>query len=381
VKIADADGLLRAVAEGDEARRLLARLCEQCREERALPEARSIRELARAPLERQVEYARLYFRKKKALRPKEVEILLAVSETVIAELAVALGVDEGDLRSAVKRGKPQIEPQVARALPTAPPLEGYTFLRSFWLGAVALVGETPEQDEETLRVSVKPGAWHAYSADECEAPFDDGGGVLLRHSDLPPGTRAASAKLDLGGVNLEGGTISVLDAAALTDPEFGLDEVERTLHILKVEERADCHFGWRRRRDGNKVLEPIPIKVGNNVCHDSGVLIRCGAIIARLLRLFEMTSRDELCAVTEVEQNLGSLAAVDECHRDEEIIPPTGFDESNPLSADPGDGIPSRDHPLDVTLESNVGVVDGPVWVAKVRSVWESPTRGCPVGC
>jgi hypothetical protein len=52
--------------------------------------------------------------------------------------------------------------------------------------------------------------------------------VLLRHSELPPGTRAAAANVDLSGVNLEGGTISVLDAAALTDPEFGLDEVERT---------------------------------------------------------------------------------------------------------------------------------------------------------
>lgn len=70
------------MAQGD-AQRLLTRFCEPCTEARSLPSLRSIRELARAPLDRQVEYARWYFRKKKALGPKEVDIVLQHHEQPI----------------------------------------------------------------------------------------------------------------------------------------------------------------------------------------------------------------------------------------------------------------------------------------------------------
>jgi hypothetical protein len=227
VKVADAETLLRPAADRTQAQRLLERLCETCSEERTLPQLRSIRELARAPLERQVEYARWYFRCKKALHPMEVGIVLGVSGNVLEELATALGIEEASLRAAVKKGKPVVEPRAVRALPTPPRLAGAEFLRSFSLGKKALVGEMPEQGGDVLGVAVKPGAWHAYVYDP--GVQDDGAaveGLLLVHaegSDLA----VANINIDLGGVNLEGGTIGVLDAAALTEDEFGVDEVER----------------------------------------------------------------------------------------------------------------------------------------------------------
>lgn len=116
-------------------------------------------QLARAPLEQQVEYLRWCFRKKKALYPNEADIMLVVSENVLAELAMSLGVEETDLRAAVKRGKPEVERRVKRVLPPSPTVDGCKFLRSFWLGATALVGEYPEQTEDKVAISVKPGAW------------------------------------------------------------------------------------------------------------------------------------------------------------------------------------------------------------------------------
>jgi hypothetical protein len=47
---------------------------------------------------------------------------------------------------------------------------------------------------------------------------------LLRHSDFEP----ATSDVELGSVNLEGATIGVLDEAALSEVDLGVDEVERT---------------------------------------------------------------------------------------------------------------------------------------------------------
>ncbi len=224
----DVEALLRPVVAAETARAHLARLCERCDEERTFPEVRSHRELARAPLERKVEYLRWYFRKRKALQPRECDLLLALSEPVLAELATALGVEESDVTAAVKCGKPDLTPGPARVLPIAPPLVGFEHLRSFWLGAVAIVGESPEHDGDVVKLPVKPGAWHAYVSEDADADDEDAfDGVLLRHHDGSERT-AADATLRVGEVNLEGGRLGVLDAAALTDPVFGLDGVERT---------------------------------------------------------------------------------------------------------------------------------------------------------
>jgi hypothetical protein len=223
----DAESLLRSIVDPTTAQRFLERLCERCTEERRLPELRSIRELVRAPLDRQVEYTRWYFRRKKALHPKEAEVILVVSEYVLAEIAASLGLDEISLRAAVKKGTPVVEAQTVRALPAPPELPDAEFLRSFFLGNTAIVGEQPEQAADVLRVAVKPGAWHAYLYDnKAEDDASAIEGLLLVHAeggDAP----VANLTVDLGGVNLEGGTIGVLDAAALAEDAFGVDEVER----------------------------------------------------------------------------------------------------------------------------------------------------------
>jgi len=225
VRLADAGHLLRVAVDREQANRHLQRLCERCAEPRSLPGLRSIRELARAPLHQQIEYLRWYFRKRKALYPREDEMIQAVTDAVIEELALALDADPLDLRAAIKRGRPIIERRERPTLPPAPELSGCSFLRSFWLGTRAVIGERPEADEDTRTISVQAGAWHAYhSAAENE---EGAGGLLLRHADLRPDTVRVPT-IVLGSVNVEGGTVGVLDKGALTDDEFGVDEVERT---------------------------------------------------------------------------------------------------------------------------------------------------------
>ena len=122
-----------------------------------------------------------------------------------------------------------------RVLPPAPAVEGAQFLRSFWLGPTVVVGERPEGTDDVVRVSVKPGAWHAYVFEEPDDDDDDDDaedevreGIVLRHAELSVHVPVVSATMRLGQVNLEGGTMGVLDAAAIDDPAFGLDGVERT---------------------------------------------------------------------------------------------------------------------------------------------------------
>lgn len=101
---ADADALLRPVVGAEEAAALLERLLEPCNTARDLPPLRSLRELSRAPLERQVEYVRWHFRKGKVFEPRETEVILVVTEHVVAELALALGVAASDLRARITKG-------------------------------------------------------------------------------------------------------------------------------------------------------------------------------------------------------------------------------------------------------------------------------------
>lgn len=137
---------------------------------------------------------------------------------------MSLGVEADDLLAAIKRGKPVVKrAEPRRVLPAAPTLEQCEHLRSFWLGTVAVVGEWPAHEgPDVLRVSMKPGAWHAFAV---ETP--DGEGLLLRHDALHAGAAVPCATIDLGGVNVEGGTIGVIDAEALSDPEIGVDGLER----------------------------------------------------------------------------------------------------------------------------------------------------------
>jgi len=226
VNVADAGHLLRAVVSREQADHHLRRLCERCNEERTLPGLRSIRELARAPLHEQIEYLRWYFRKRKALYPREDEMIQAAAEPVLEELAISLDVAPLDLRAAIKRGKPIVERREKSALPPAPEFGGGSFLRSFWLGVRAVIGERPEGDEDTKMISVRAGAWHAYKvASDNRVGLPEG--LVLRHAELGSDT-FVTPTIELGSVNVEGGTVGVLDKTALTEDEFGVDEVERT---------------------------------------------------------------------------------------------------------------------------------------------------------
>jgi hypothetical protein len=232
IKQLDADRLMRRVVSESDAQRHLERLCERCTEPRTLPVLRSIRELARATLDTQIEYARWYFRKKKSLERLEVDVIVAVSEVLVAELALALRASDADLRLSIKRGKPVIERRTVRVLPEAPLLSSCQHIRSFWMGNTACVGERPESAHDIVRVSVEPGAWHAYLLNEVheEDPDEVHEGLLLRHAGLGVGISWVSAQVDVGGVNIEGGVIGVIDADAISDVAFGIDEVERTRH-------------------------------------------------------------------------------------------------------------------------------------------------------
>src|SRR5262249_41402629 len=155
-------------------------------------------------------------------------ILLVGTEAVLAELAVSLRVDPKRLRVAVRKGKPLAGTKNALALPAAlpPPVPSAELVGSFWLSGTAIVGEWPEEGHGVLRVAVRPGAWHAYSVDESANPGLFAGLILL-HAD--GGKRLALDAIvhPVGSVNLEGATLGVLDAAALTDEDFGADEVRR----------------------------------------------------------------------------------------------------------------------------------------------------------
>lgn len=218
----EATMFLRPVVGREGARHLLARLCEPCKVARDLPVLRSLRELERASLERQVEYCRWHFRKKSALREREPLIVMTVSDMVLAELAIALDADIESVRTAVKRGRPVLEPRLVRELPPPPTLRDATFLRSFWTTGLLLVAECPEDPADAVRVAVEPGAWHAFEyedPDEKEAP-----GIVILHA--RHGARVTTPH-EVGSAGVDGGMIGALDATALSDPDFGLDEVER----------------------------------------------------------------------------------------------------------------------------------------------------------
>jgi hypothetical protein len=158
----------------------------------------------------------------------EEDILLVVSEHVVAELAASLGLDEAGVRAAVKKGKPVVvEARPVRPLPKPPTLQNAEFFRSLWLSGKAIVGEGPEREEDVLKVPVKSGPWHAYlydrEADDRDRALE---GLLLVHADHC-NQRVADIHIDVGGVGLDGATIGVLDSAALSDDPFGVDEVER----------------------------------------------------------------------------------------------------------------------------------------------------------
>ena len=57
--------------------------------------------------------------------------------------------------------------------------------------------------------------------------WGDDEGLLVVHADHPPPRQLDPGWTELGTPNAEGGTMGILDAAALTDPAFGLDEVLR----------------------------------------------------------------------------------------------------------------------------------------------------------
>jgi hypothetical protein len=228
INVADLGTMLRPVVDRAAAQWLLERLCQRCVEERTLPKLRSLRELARAPLDRQVEYTRLYFRRKEQLHAGEENLIQTASENVFAELAASLRLDEAGLRVAVKRGRAEVEaPSPVRPLPAAPSAPDAELLRSFWLGARALVGERPERGDGALSIAVKPGAWHAYLVEK-DADEDDAlEGLLLVHAEAARDRRLCDVCVDVGGVNVEGGTIGILDAAALRESDLGVDELER----------------------------------------------------------------------------------------------------------------------------------------------------------
>src|SRR5262249_55495571 len=89
----------------------------------------------------------------------------------------------------------------------------------------ALVGERPEHSDEGLAISVRSGAWHAYSVEAGEVLAE---GVVLRHSELKPEAPVLAPKIDLGSVGVEGGTLAVLGEAARSDVSIGIDEGGRT---------------------------------------------------------------------------------------------------------------------------------------------------------
>lgn len=218
----DTEHFLRPVVDSATARRLLARLGERCTEDRSLPRVRSLREVARASLENQVEYLRWYFRRKQGLFPREADILVTVGDLVLAELAVALDVDVRNVRTAAKTGKPlaRVEP---RTLPPAPALPHLVFLRSFWLADRALVSEWPEQLDGGVTVRTSPGAWHAYTSE----PDAEHAGLLLLHAAHAASTEARHRiELEVGAASVDGGEIGVLDAVSLTDGTFSPDEVQ-----------------------------------------------------------------------------------------------------------------------------------------------------------
>lgn len=222
---AHADELMRPAADAKTAQEYFARLCERSSAARSLPPLTSLRAMERAPLERQVDYLRLYFRKRKELELRESEIVQVVSDDVLLELATALGVDAARLRAAVKSGKPTFEPKPARPLPSPPEIPGLELRRSFWSSASMYVGEWPEvSGSGRVKVAVRPGAWHAYVVKE----EGEDVGAVLRHDAVAKSTHYSAAAVAVRAVNVEGGQLGVLDCAALRDPIFGADEVERS---------------------------------------------------------------------------------------------------------------------------------------------------------
>jgi hypothetical protein len=233
VRVDETEALVRSAIDRGRATAFLGRLCERCKEERTFPELRSLRHVERAPIDEQVEYLRWYFRKKKALKFREENMLLAASDRVLGEIALALDVDASLVRLAVRSGKPTLERPASRPLPSAPSIAGANHVRSFWLSKAAYVAEWPETKGDRKKISVTPGAWHAFafeSAVEGEED-DDAEGLFAVHADHPRATldeALAVAQTKVGSPNVEGGSIGILDAAALTDPAFGEDEVQRS---------------------------------------------------------------------------------------------------------------------------------------------------------
>ncbi|HHH31179.1 MAG TPA: hypothetical protein ENK57_22915 [Polyangiaceae bacterium] len=233
--------LVRALVGRDEATRWVSVLC-TVPDGDAVEGPRSHHRFRRASLSEQLHHLQWFFRRRDAFETiREVEILRVASESFVEEIALALAASPSSVRSALRRGKPDLLRASKRehdAAPPAPAIAGAQHDRTIRVRGALLVGEWPEREEVygltevdedhrgslggRARIRARPGWWHGYLVGD--ASGDDAGYALLRHDGDPQLLEGLEPSLR---VLVEGGTLSIIDAAVLDDPALGPDEVER----------------------------------------------------------------------------------------------------------------------------------------------------------
>ena len=220
----DAGRLMRSPVDRGAAQGFVAEMCRGVDAPRDLPEMRSLRKLSRSPLATQVAYVRLFYRDPDAVKGFEETPILAVAETLFAELGAALGVKGATVKSNVRRGKIGGAPRKPKALPKPVTPKGFRLAHSFEMGEKARFGEWAKAPNDALELDVAAGPWHAYFGRPDTEPEQRFCWVHHDHVAL----LSEPIEEVIGEVGVDAATVGLLSLAAFDDPDFGsVAEVSR----------------------------------------------------------------------------------------------------------------------------------------------------------
>jgi hypothetical protein len=193
------------------------------------------------------------------LSPLHEYLLLLIEESLLPELAHALGTRENELRARLHRGQPAFD----RAAPDVAPetAAGWEWIATFQVsGGAMAIGEwpTPERDQDNLVLPCENGTWFALARADDEACHH----LAIHESTLPQMEDLLRRRTRLGAVGVEGGRICIVDDAVRGD--------WTELHALEREDGGRGHvfdtggdgafevFGTRPKETRPLVLVHIP---------------------------------------------------------------------------------------------------------------------------
>jgi len=256
---------VRAVMDGDTARRFAALLCEAPAAESSLPawinEDTDEAEAARKQLsvEEMVELMRAARWTPERLELPARRFVFSREGRLLEEIAQALGMSQRALDGAIARGDASL-----RAPSPPRELENHEYLGAFRVeGQHVVVADRcyVDQDKDLLRVRVpvKPGVWHAYLRPDPVYPGRTLALIAMHEAHIPD-VKLRGVKLGIFGV--DGGCATIVDGAALEDASFVREIKEpRRFEEGMLRDRGCASFTY----DGDGAYAVMGVKVKGRV--------------------------------------------------------------------------------------------------------------------